>query len=156
MTEKTTSHSHNDQGEIQMFERHEERPLSEAQLRYYVDEARLRGKRGELLDLLLDGDWHPNHDCADITVCFHSAIYALRNEGWLIRSRHHQGGTWEYRVVGKTEPPPPTSLMNPQQRRIARIYTDAITTKLGGNALATILPAIPDWMRLDPPRSRQT
>ena len=40
----------------------EHRMLTEAQARYWNDEARQRGKRGELLELLLNGQWHPNHD----------------------------------------------------------------------------------------------
>ena len=131
-----------------MFDVNEYRMLSEAQARYWEDEARLRGKRGELLRLLLDGEWYPNHACAAVTLCFHSVIYALRREGWLIESRHKRGGTWEYRVVGKTEPPPPTQRMSNAQRRIARVYADAIGDHLGDNALKTVLAGIPEWMQL--------
>ena len=131
-----------------MFDFEEHRMLTEAQARYWEDEARQRGKRGELLELLLDGEWYPNHECADITLCFHSVIYALRREGWLIESRHKHGGTWEYRVVGKTEPPPATQRMSSAQRRIARAYEDAIGDHLGDDALKKVLARIPEWMRL--------
>ena len=131
-----------------MFDVEEHRMLTEAQARYWEDEARQRGKRGELLELLLNGQWHPNYDCAAITLCFHSVIYALRREGWLIESRHKHGGTWEYRVVGKTEPPPATQRMSTSQRRIARVYTEAITEQLGEEWLDQLLPWIPEWMRL--------
>jgi hypothetical protein len=139
-----------------MIEVHEERKLSEAQLRFYADEARLLGKRGALLELLFDGKWHPNHQCAEITLCFHSAIYGLRREGWVIQSRHGDHGCWHYRLVGKTEPAPPTQRMNPQQRRVAAVYAEAITSKLGEEALGRLLPAIPEWMRLDPPPVQHT
>ena len=131
-----------------MFDLEEHRMLTEAQARYWEDEARQRGKRGQLLELLLDGAWYPNHECADITLCFHSVIYALRREGWLIESRHKHGGTWEYRVVGKTEPPPATQRMNSAQRRIAHAYEDAIGDHLGDDALKKVLARIPEWMRL--------
>lgn len=134
-----------------MIEALEERTLSEAQLRFHADESRLHGKRGALLELLFDGKWHPNHQCAEITLCFHSAIYGLRREGWVIESRHGDHGCWHYRLVGKTEPAPPTQRMNPQQRRVAAVYTEAVTRKLGEEALAQLLSAIPEWMRLDPP-----
>lgn len=117
-----------------MIEVHEERPLSEAQLRFYADESRLIGKRGLLLELFFDGKWHPNHQCAEITRCFHSAIYGLRREGWVIQSRHGDHGCWHYRLVGRTEPAPPTQRMSPQQRRVAAVYTEAITSNLGGRS----------------------
>jgi hypothetical protein len=134
-----------------MIEAHEERTLSEAQLRFHADETRLRGKRGALLELLFDGKWHPNHQCAEITLCFHSAIYGLRREGWVIESRHGDHGCWHYRLVGKTEPAPPTQRMNPQQRRVAVVYSEAITNNLGEAALARALSHVPCWLRLDPP-----
>jgi len=132
-----------------MFDCNDKRPLSEAQLRFHADEARIRGKRGQLLELLLDGNWHPNHDCAAITLGLHSAIYGLRAEGWTIESRHISMGRWDYRLSGKTEPPPVTQKMSMQQRRIARLYTEALTDNLDTDAMSSVLDAIPGWMRID-------
>ena len=57
-------------------------PLTEAQMGYYDDLARLRGKRGDLLELLFDGKHHPNYQLAEVGgLSFNCSIAALRREG---------------------------------------------------------------------------
>jgi len=36
-----------------------------------------------------------------------------------------------------------------QQRRIARLYTEALTDNLDTDAMSSVLDAIPGWMRID-------
>ena len=79
--------------------------LTDAKARYYDDLKRLRGRRGLLLDLLMDGKWHPNWECASVGgLSFNDSFYAFRREGWLIESRPKRGGRWEFRLHGKAEP----------------------------------------------------
>ena len=110
-------------------------PLTEAQVLYYDDLARLRGKRGDLLELLFDGLWHPNYDCAKVGgLSFNCSIAALRREGWLIESRPKGHGVWEYRLTGKGDPPSPK--MSRPQAVISDHYASAIHRTLGGEALS--------------------
>jgi hypothetical protein len=123
------------------------RTLTEAQARYYDDLKRLRGRRGALLDLLLDGQWHPNHECADIGgLSFNDSIYALRKEGWQIESRSIRGGLWEFRLLGKSDPPTGHQPMTRPQRKVAGAYAHAIRERLGADAYLDVLTALPDWM----------
>ena len=124
-------------------------PLSEAQMCYYDDLARLRGKRGDLLELLLDELWHPNYRLAEVGgLSFNCSIAALRREGWLIESRPKSHGVWEYRLVGKGDPPPPK--MSRPQAVISEHYVDAIRRTLGGDALSVVKKELPEWMRTTP------
>ena len=101
--------------------------LTEAQARYYDDLKRLRGQRGRLLELLLDGDWHSNHQCASVGgLSFNDSIFAFRQEGWRIESRHVRGGRWEFRLTGKAAPPDGHKPMTHPQRLVATAYTSAI------------------------------
>ena len=125
--------------------------LSEAQAFYYADLARLRGRRGALLELLLDGCWHPNHECAEVGgLSFNDSILAFRKEGWLIESRHVQRGRWEFRLVGKGEPPAGHKPMSRPQALVAQHYMHVITTKLGAHTAARIREALPGWMQANP------
>ena len=124
-------------------------PLPEAQVLYYSDLARLRGKRGDLLELLFDEKWHPNYDCAKAGgLSFNCSIAALRREGWLIESRPKGHGVWEYQLVGKGDPPPPK--MSRPQAVISDHYASAIRKTLGRNALSVVTRALPEWIRTAP------
>ena len=123
--------------------------LSETQTLYYQDLSRLRGKRGQLLELLLDDRWHPTAELAEVAgLTYSSSISALRREGWRIVARPASHGVWEYRLHGKGTPPSPR-LSRPQQV-IASHYTHAIQTRLGGEALCAIRDTLPQWMYADP------
>jgi hypothetical protein len=124
----------------------EKTTLTEAQLRYHADEARLRGKRADLLDLLLDREWHANHECAAVGgISFHGSFHALRKQGWRIESHYLGPGRWVYRLTGRTTP----KQMNGEQRQIARAYVAAVLRAYGDGALAPVLPLLPKWMRMD-------
>ena len=125
--------------------------LTNAQLLYYQDLSRLRGQRGRLMELLLDGEWHPNHQLARVGgLSFNDSIFALRQEGWQIESRHRKGGTWEFRLTGKGEPPSGHKPMSRPQVVIAGHYMHVITATLGMSATRCIRNALPEWMRADP------
>lgn len=125
--------------------------LTEAQHLYYQDLSRLRGQRGKLMELLLDGHWHANHELADVGgLSFNDSIFALRGEGWLIESRHKKGGTWEFRLVGKGEPRQGHKEMSRPQRVVAGHYLHLISSILGQKAMRQILAELPEWMRCDP------
>jgi hypothetical protein len=122
--------------------------LTEAQALYYDDLKRLRGQRGRLLELLLDGEWHPNHKCASIGgLSFNDSIFAFRQEGWQIESRHVRGGHWEFRLIGKAAPADDHKPMTRPQRLVATTYMTAIQETLGSEAAASVNLLIPDWLR---------
>ena len=122
--------------------------LSEAQARYYADLNRQRGNKGLLLELLLDGEWHANRDCASVGgLSFNDTLFCLRKEGWVIESRHVRGGTWEFRLTGKTEPDDSHRPLTRPQRLVARTYEKAIEEKLGAATLETVRGELPPWMR---------
>jgi hypothetical protein len=121
--------------------------LTEAQARYYNDLKRLRGKRGLLLELLLDGKWHDIHECASAGgLSFNDSIFAFRQEGWLIESRHVRGGDWQFRLVGEAAPRDGHKPMTRPQRVVALAYLTAIEETLGPEAKDAVLEATP---RLD-------
>lgn len=127
-----------------MTSKYESKTLSEAQVRFYSDEPRLRGKRSDLLALLLDKQWHSNHECADVGgLSFHGSLHALRKQGWKIESRYLGPGRWMYKLTGKADP----KQMNGEQRRIARAYAAAIESACGVGALESVVGQLPDWMR---------
>jgi hypothetical protein len=122
--------------------------LTEAQAQYYDDLKRLRGQRGRLLELLLDGKWHPNHECASVGgLSFNDSIFCFREEGWQIDSRHVRGGHWEYRLLGKTTPRDTHKPMTRPQRLVATAYMTAIQESCGSEAKQAVLAAVPTWMR---------
>jgi hypothetical protein len=124
--------------------------LTEAQARYYEDLSRLRGQRGKLMELLLDGKWHPNYECAEAGgLSFNDSIFAFRQEGWIIESRYEKGGVWEFRLVGKGEPRTGHKPMSRPQRVVAGHYMHAITESFGEDAASEIRAALPTWMRSD-------
>jgi hypothetical protein len=125
--------------------------LTEAQARYHDDLKRLRGQRGRLLELLLDGKWHPNHECASVGgLSFNDSIFAFRQEGWQIESRHVRGGHWEFRLLGKTAPGDGHKPMTRPQRLVATTYVTAVQEILGSEAREAVLTATPTWMHAVP------
>lgn len=125
--------------------------LTEAQARYQDDLKRLRGRRGLLLDLLLDGEWHRNHECAEVGgLSFNDSIFAFRNEGWIIESRHVRGGVWEFRLVGMSQKPTGHKPMTRPQKVVAGHYMYVITELLGGEAALAVWDAVPEWMQVPP------
>lgn len=122
------------------------RPLSEAQLRFRSDEPRLRGQRRRLFDLLSDGKWHSNADCALVGgLSFNGAIYAMRQKGWIVESAYIRRGVWEFRLTGRGEPRKPR--MNHFHRHAVRQYTKAIVEVCGDEAtLEAIHARVPEWM----------
>jgi hypothetical protein len=122
------------------------RPLTEAQVRFHSSEGRLHGQRGRLFDLLSDGKWHSNADCAMIGgLSFNGAIYALRQKGWIVESRYISRGEWHFRLIGKGEPRKPR--MNHFHRHIARRYTEAISAICDEATLEAVHARLPIWMR---------
>ena len=124
--------------------------LTEAQALYYDDLKRLRGQRGALLELLLDGKWHANHECASIGgLSFNDSIFAFRQEGWIIESRHVRHGLWKFRLLGKAEPPSGHKPMTAPQRVVAGHFMHVITKELGDAAADALYQALPKWMRTE-------
>jgi hypothetical protein len=122
--------------------------LTEAQALYYRDLARLRGQRGALMELLIDGQWHPNHECSEVGgLSFQCSIYAFRREGWIIESRWKLAGLWEYRLTGRGEPPP--QKMSRAQRTIAQRYSRAIKDAAGSEVLAAVSQRLPTWVQVE-------
>lgn len=129
--------------------------LTDAQIIYYQDLSRLRGQRGKLLELLIDGEWHPNYQLAEIGgLSFNDSIYAFRKEGWAIESRPVGRGVWEFRLTGKTDPPTGHKPMSRPQVVVAAHYMHVITETLGAAAANKITNALPDWMRAEPRAAR--
>jgi hypothetical protein len=125
--------------------------LTEAQVLYYEDLSRLRGQRGRLMELLLDGAWHPNYECAEVGgLSFNDSIFASRKEGWIIESRKAAGGIWEFRLTGKGDPPQGHKAMSRPQRLVAAHYLHTIRRTLDGAAMRKVRAAVPEWMRTDP------
>ena len=76
--------------------------LTEAQKNYPNDQKRIRTRKAALLNLLQDGNWHPNYELMEVGgLSFNSYLYQLRNAGWDIQSRRLHGGVWEQQLVGK-------------------------------------------------------
>jgi hypothetical protein len=118
---------------------------------YYDDLRRLRGQRGRLLELLLDGEWHRNHDCAEVGgLSFNDSIFAFRQQGWIIESRKLRGGIWEFRLTGKGDPPEGHKAMSRPQRYVAAHYLYVIKDKLGETAMKKVLENLPNWMHAAP------
>lgn len=121
--------------------------LTEAQLNFDSDRQRIRGRRRALLDLLWDGRWHPNYECAQVGgVSFHCSLYTLRLEGWEIESRHVTGGVWEYRLIGRSSPrSAPQSLTRPQLR-VARELVTAIRKSFGDAGTERVKDNSAPWL----------
>jgi len=128
--------------------------LTAAQLNFDRDRRRIQGRRRALLDLLWDGAWHPNYECAQVGgISFHCSLYTLRREGWEIESRHVNGGVWEYRLTGRSTPrPAPQSLTRPQARvarelltAIRKSFGDAGAERVGSN----LAPWLAAWLQDD-------
>jgi hypothetical protein len=125
--------------------------LTEAQALYYDYLKRLRGQRGTLLELLLDGEWHSNHKCASVGgLSFNDSIFAFRQEGWQIESRHVRGGRWEFRLLGKSAPTDGHKPMTRPQRLVATTYMTAIQQALGTRGQRSSAQRHP---HMDAPRS---
>ncbi len=127
--------------------------LTEAQALYYDDLKRLRGQRGKLFELFLDGRWHSNHECAKVGgFSYNDSIFAFRQEGWLIESRRVKGGHWKFRLVGRAEQPTGHKPMTRPQKVVASHYMYVITELLGDDAAWVVWCGVPDWMQA-PPRA---
>ena len=125
-------------------------PLWEAQARYYEDLNRQRGQKGLLLELLLDGKWHENRECASVGgLSFNDSLFSLRQEGWLIESRHVRRGTWELRLLGKAEPREGHKPLTRPQRVVANAYADAVCSTLGHEAFDQMVSQVPEWARVE-------
>jgi len=111
--------------------------LTDAQINFAKDEGRVRTRRAALLELLLDGEWHPNYECSRVGgLSFHCSLYELRKEGWRIESRHARGGVWEYRLVGRQEETVTDSLsLSRPQRRVAEGLLIAVRKAYGSTGL---------------------
>jgi hypothetical protein len=91
--------------------------LTEAPKNYHSDRPRLRTRKRILLDLLSDGDWHPNYELVKVGgLSFNSYLYQLRNAGWRIESHRIRGGVWEQRLIGKGNPRRREGLSRPQHQ----------------------------------------
>jgi hypothetical protein len=91
--------------------------LTEAQKNYHNDRTRLQTRKAGLLDLLRDGEWHPNYELMRVGgLSFNSYLYQLRNAGWQIESRRIRGGVWEQRLTGRGGPRQRDGLSRPQQQ----------------------------------------
>lgn len=121
--------------------------LTDAQLNFDRDRKRIRGRRRALLDLLWDGGWHPNYECARVGgVSFHCSLYTLRREGWNIESRHAIGGVWEYRLAGRTSPRPSRQSLTRPQLRVARELLLAFRKEYGVAGLERVRVHIAPWL----------
>lgn len=124
--------------------------LTEAQALYYDDLKRQKGQRALLFELLQDGKWHPNYECARVGgLSFNDSIFAFRQEGWIIESRRVRAGVWKYRLLGKEEPPTGHKPMTRPQRVVAGHYMHVVATELGDEAAFIIRDALPEWMRAE-------
>lgn len=124
---------------------------TEAQSLYYDDLKRQRGQRGRLLELLFDGLWHSNHECAEVGgVSYNDSIFALRQVGWVIESRRIKGGVWEFRLAGKADPPVGHKPLTTPQRVVVGHVLHVISETLGDLALVRVSKNLPGWMQCDP------
>ena len=125
-----------------------ESQLTEAEARYYHDLTRLRGRRGLLLALLVDEQWHPNHELAAVAgLSYNDSIHSFRKEGWIIESRPARGGVWEYRLGGKADPPTGHKPMSRPQKVVAGHYMHVISERLGHLAAQQVSRGMPEWLR---------
>jgi hypothetical protein len=86
-------------------------------------------------------------------VSFHCSIYTLRQEGWEIESRHHEGGVWEYRLVGRGAPRETRARLTRPQTRVARELVTAIKKAFGEAGAERVrdnsAPWLADWLRAE-------
>jgi hypothetical protein len=128
--------------------------LTEAQALNDDDPKRQDGRRSDLLEFLMDGKWHINHDCAAVGgLSFNDSFLSLRQAGWIIESRRVKGGIWEFRLTGKNEEPSEDRPMTRPQQLIASSYAAAIREQLDDVAAAKVTAALPEWLRLPPEES---
>jgi hypothetical protein len=122
--------------------------LTEAQSLYYSDLSRQRGRRGLLMELLSDGKFHPNFECATVGgVSYQCSLYTFRQKGWVIESRKDKGGVWSYRLAGKDEQIRERKL-NAPQREVAKAYVGAVVKTMGQAASEKMIAALPVWLRV--------
>ena len=128
--------------------------LTAAQLNFDSDRKRIRGGRRALLDLLRDGRWYANYECARVGgVSFHCSLYELRQEGWEIESRHVEGGVWEYRLVGRGAPRSERRTLTRPQTRVARELVTAVKKVFGDVGAERVrenaAPWLAEWLRAE-------
>lgn len=55
-----------------------------------------------LLELLSDGEWHSNGECAEYAgFRYGGRKFELERDGYIIDKRHVKGGRWDYRLSGR-------------------------------------------------------
>jgi hypothetical protein len=125
---------------------HTRTSLTEAQRQYHGDRPRLQTRKEALLDLLRDGDWHPNYELVKTGgLSFNSYLYQLRNAGWQIESRRVGGGVWEQRLVGRGSPRRRRGLSRPQQR-VAEELAVAVQKTYGQEGWKRISRELSPWL----------
>jgi hypothetical protein len=121
--------------------------LTAAQLNFDRDRKRIRGRRRALLDLLWDGRWYANYECARAGgVSFHCSIYTLRREGWAIESRYVSGGVWEYRLTGRGAPRDARRSLTRPQTRVARELMHAVRSEYGEDGMVRVRERLAPWL----------
>src|SRR5215204_7657288 len=106
--------------------------LTEAQQTYSNDLPRIRTRKAALLALLQDGNWHPNHELANVGgLSFNSYLYQLRLAGWEIVSRRIRGGVWEQKLIGRSTVLRSRSGLSGPQQQVADEYAVAVQKAYG-------------------------
>jgi hypothetical protein len=122
--------------------------LSEAQKNYPNDQKRIRTRKAALLNLLQDGNWHPNYELMEVGgLSFNSYLYQLRRDGWKIRSRRLRRGVWEQQLVGRGDPPFQRRALSGPQQRVLDELTLAVQKVYGADGFARIVRELEPWLR---------
>ena len=129
----------------------EQRPMDDdltpAQKNYAKDEKRIRTQKAALLDLLLDGRWHPNYQLAEVGgLSFNSYLYKLRLDGWEIESRLLRRGVWEQKLVGRNGNPRPREGLSGPQKQVANDFTLAVRKVYGDEGLSRVRQHLSPWL----------
>jgi|SRR5215203_4639142 len=121
--------------------------LTEAQQTYSNDLPRIRTRKAALLALLQDGNWHPNHELANVGgLSFNSYLYQLRLSGWEIISRRIRGGVWEQRLIGKSKAPRPRAGLSGPQQRVIDDFMRAAHKAYGDEGVSRIHRELSPWL----------
>jgi hypothetical protein len=120
--------------------------LTEAQKDYHGDRSRRRTRKAALLNLLRDGQWHPNYELAKVGgLSFNSYLYQLRNAGWQIEPRRIRGGVWEQRLIGSGDPRRRERLSRPQQQ-VADEFAIAVRKVYGEEGWKRVYREFSPWL----------
>jgi hypothetical protein len=121
--------------------------LTEAQKNYRDDEKRIRTQKAALLDLLKDGNWHPNYQLCDIGgLSFNSYLYQLRLAGWEIESRPVRRGVWEQRLIGRGNARRSREGLSGPQQQVMDDFTLAVCKVYGAEGLRRIRAELSPWL----------